>query len=86
LKIGDWLIVSLCGFVPAMAWMLVMTNHAVIHHHFLYRHLFFCFLVWLLFTTTNCLRARAAWIVGTPAVATGRLDGGSATVMGRALR
>jgi hypothetical protein len=86
LKIGDWLIVSLCGFVPAMTWMFVMTNHAVIHHHFLYRHLFICFLVWLLFTTTNCLRARAAWTVGTPAVASGRLDGGSVTGLWRALR
>lgn len=86
LKIGDWLIVSLCGFVPAMAWMLVMTSHAVMHRHFLYRHLFVCFLVWLLFATTNCLRARAAWMVSTLTVATGWLEGGSVAGVRRALR
>jgi hypothetical protein len=55
----DFLLVSVYGFVPSMAWMLVMTNHAMNHVIFRYRHLFFCFFVWLLFGVTCCARAYA---------------------------
>ena len=54
--LGDWLFVSLCGFVPSSLWLLVMVDHAIEHRQFLYRHLFFAFFLWLLFVVTAVLR------------------------------
>ena len=56
--LGDWMFVSLCGFVPSALWLVVMVNHAIEHHHFLYRHLFFAFFLWLLFVVTAAGKRR----------------------------
>jgi len=57
--LGDWLFVSLCGFVPSALWMELMVNHAILHRQFLYRHLFFGFFLWLLFLAIVCCDHRA---------------------------
>ncbi len=56
--LGDWLCVSLSGFAVSAAWFIAMTNHAIHHPHFLYRHLFFGFFVCLLFVVVAPVRRR----------------------------
>jgi hypothetical protein len=54
--LDDWLRVSVIGLVPGVAWLLLMVNHAWIHHHFLFRHLFLTFFLWLLFVAVRVVR------------------------------
>ena len=49
---SDWLAVTLCGIIPCSLWYIAMPEHAFIHEHFLYRHLFFCFFLGVLFSAT----------------------------------
>jgi hypothetical protein len=49
---GDWLTVSVCGLVPCSLWYIVMLNHSIRHTLFLYRHLFLCFFLFVLFCAT----------------------------------
>jgi hypothetical protein len=44
-----WHAVCLTGMVSTSLWFVVMVNHAAIHRHFLYRHLFLMFLFMVLF-------------------------------------
>ena len=46
---NDWLAVTLCGVVPSCLWYIAMPAHAFIHEHLLYRHLFFCFFLGIMF-------------------------------------
>jgi len=46
---NDWLAVTACGVMPSCLWYLTMPAHSFIHEHLLYRHLFFCFFLGLLF-------------------------------------
>jgi hypothetical protein len=61
----DWLAVSVCGLLPCSLWYIVMLNHSSVHVHFLYRHLFFCFFLFVLFCATalakELSRAAARW-------------------------
>ena len=61
----DWLAVSVCGLLPCSLWYIVMLNHSIIHVHFLYRHLFLCFFLFVLFCATALakeLSRAAAWL------------------------
>ena len=53
----DWLVVTLCGIIPCSLWFVAMPEHAFIHEHFLYRHLFFCFFLNVLFVALALERA-----------------------------
>ena len=44
-----WHAVCLTGMVTTSLWFVVMVNHAAIHRHFLYRHLFLMFFFMVLF-------------------------------------
>jgi len=55
---NDWLVVTLCGVVPCSLWYIVMPEHAFIHEHLLYRHLFFCFFLGLLFCAIALVKAQ----------------------------
>jgi hypothetical protein len=48
----DWLAVSVYSLLPCSLWYIVMVNHSIVHVHFLYRHLFFCFFLFVLFCAT----------------------------------
>lgn len=54
---SDWLAVTLCGIIPCSLWYIAMPEHAFIHEHFLYRHLFFCFFLGVLFSATVLVKA-----------------------------
>ncbi len=62
--LGDWLFVSVVGLVPSVMWLMVMVNHAVVHPHYLYRHLFLAFFLWLLFVSVAVVKR---WPVRKPA-------------------
>lgn len=66
----DWLVVSIAGLIPSTSWLLVMLNHASIHTHYLFRHLFLAFFLMLLFVATTLVRRRPLGVAaGTPALA-----------------
>jgi hypothetical protein len=54
----DWLWVSAAGVMPSLMWPLVMLNHGQVHVHFLYRHLFLAFFLWLLFASIAVVKRR----------------------------
>ena len=49
---NDWLAMNLYGLVPCSIWYVVMLYHALGHTQYLYRHLFFCFFLYVLFCST----------------------------------
>lgn len=48
-RLKDWLLVSAAGMAVSCFWYVTMVNHAIVHHHFLYRHMFFGFFIGVLF-------------------------------------
>jgi len=49
----DWHFVCAVGMATSSLWLLAMVNHGGMHRHFLFRHLFFVFLVMALFGATR---------------------------------
>jgi hypothetical protein len=58
--LNDWLVVSAWALLPGIVWYCVMIDHAIVHHHFLYRHLFLSFLLPWLFVAVRV----HAWAAG----------------------
>lgn len=57
-----WCAVSLLGLVPSALWWLLMQNHAYEHPYLQYRHLFFFFLMMVLFISVQIAPSLEAWI------------------------
>ena len=69
----DWLVVSVCSLVPCLLWYIVMLNHSIVHVHFLYRHLFLCFFLFVLFCATALAKELSHVTVRSRAVFAGPL-------------
>lgn len=52
----DWLVTSMCGVLTCSLWLIVMNNHAVVHQHLLFRHMFLAFLLMALFVINRIPR------------------------------
>ena len=60
----SWCSISSLGIIVSSAWWFVMQNHAINHPHILYRQLFFCFFLCVLFLSVRIVNAAiaAGWL------------------------